>query len=665
MGVRSRRGVALAAALVIGALAAAFLLLSGRLAGTDAMRGADLVWFLSFLTFPVVGFVICWHRPDHTIGWVYLGIGLTQTVAGTSGLVAEWATSARPGASVGAWASLTENLCFGASWVLASTFALLLYPDGHLPSRRWRWLAWLSAAGLGLASLALVVSPARIDAGLGLTSPLAVESLREWPQRVVDGAVVVLLCVTIFALVSLVVRWRRSRGEARRRMVWLGLAATVALIAVALLVVSRSWAPDWAGALVEALIVAVIPVATGIAVLRNNLFDVEAVLDKTLVYAVLTGLVLATYFVTVSLGTGLLGDDAGRGASLLATAAVAVTLSPLKERLHRLVERGLYGERSQPYHVLAGLAATLERTTALDELLGTVTETVTRALRLPWVEVSLDHSTPAPDGAIALPLIAHGTPEGVLLVGRRPGQSAFDPRELQLLDDLARQVAREVRLARLASDLQDSREGLVRAREDERLRVRRDLHDEIGPTLAAASLQVDALRARWQPDDPRVSQLLGKVKDEIAKSVLDVRRVVEGLRPPALDDLGLVGVVREHAATLSAAGLAVDVHCPEQLVVPSAAAEVAAYRIVTEAITNVVRHSGARACKVSLAVVDDWLVLEVADDGVGSVGSSDGVGRTSMRERAAELGGTTHFEERPGGGTVVTARLPLQREAAT
>jgi signal transduction histidine kinase len=471
--------------------------------------------------------------------------------------------------------------------------------------------------------------------------------------------VVLLLGVTVFALGSLVVRWRRSRGEARRRLVWLGLAAVIALADVAVLAVSASWAPDWVGALSEALIVAVMPVATGIAVLRNNLFDVEAVLDKTLVYGALTGLVLVTYFVTVTIGTSLLGDDAGRGASLLATAAVAVTLTPLKQRLHRVVDRALYGERAEPYLVLAGLAARLERTSALDDLIGTVTDTVARTLRLPFVEVSLDSSVVAPDGAIALPLVSHGRSEGVLLVGRRPGQAAFDARELQLLEDLARQVARDVRLARLASDLQESREHLVRAREDERLRVRRDLHDGIGPTLAAASLQVDALQDRWQSDDPRVVELLAKVKDEIAQSVLDVRRVVDGLRPPALDDLGLVGVVREHAAALTAAGLSVTVSCPDELEVGSAAAEVAAYRIVTEAITNVVRHAGARACRVSLTSTDGWLVLEVVDDGVGSVGQREGVGLTSMHERAAELGGVVTTGERPGGGTVVTARIPI------
>ncbi|KGN33825.1 histidine kinase [Knoellia sinensis KCTC 19936] len=410
------------------------------------------------------------------------------------------------------------------------------------------------------------------------------------------------------------------------------------------------------------MVVAALPIATGIALLRGGLFDVAVVLDRTIVYAVLTGLVLATYFASLAIATNLLGEEAGRGASLLASAAVAVFLGPVKGWLHRRVERLLYGDWAQPYRVLANLAEKLERSTAVDDLIATVTDTIKHTLRLPFVEVALGAPRAAlPPGVVSLPLVTHGRQEGQLLVGRRSGQAAFDPRELQLLEDLARQVAREVRVARLATDLQESRERLVRAREDERLRVRRDLHDGIGPTLAAASLQVDALRELWQPEEPRAQELLDRVKDEIAQSVQDVRHVVEGLRPPALDDLGLSGVVREHARTLAAAGLVVDVDCPDTLSVPGAAAEVAAYRIVTESLTNVVRHSGATRCRVTLDVKQGWLILEVVDNGASRVDtrSGTGVGLESMRERAAELGGSLTVASRPGGGTVVSGRIPV------
>jgi signal transduction histidine kinase len=235
---------------------------------------------------------------------------------------------------------------------------------------------------------------------------------------------------------------------------------------------------------------------------------------------------------------------------------------------------------------------------------------------------------------------------------------------MRLLADLARQVAVESRGMRLAGDLQESRERIVRAREEERLRVRRDLHDGVGPTLAAASLQVDALRERWKTDDPKVAALLAQVKSEVSQCVLDIRRVIDGLRPPALDDLGLAGVVREHAASLTAAGLLVDVDCPQELEISSAAVEVAAYRIVTEAMTNVVRHAGAAHCVVCLEHADGLLRVDVADDGIGlGEAHRDGIGLSSMRERAAELGGSIAVDSLigPGTGTRITAILPVPR----
>lgn len=633
----------------------------GRWAGMPVPPLAQLVWFSGYLVVPVVGVVLVWHRPRMALGWVYLAIGLAAVLGGgLSGLAEHLDDAGRTGPA--AWASLLSNAGFGSGFALAA-LALLLFPVA-VPGRWRRWL--LLACVLGYAGMlvgySLQTEP--LETELGLTSPLAVEALGPWPHRVGNVASFGLLGVMAAALVLLIHAWRRSSGTERARLLWLAFGALVALIAICVAVLlPRAAGGVQAG--LESLAVAAVPVATAVGVLRSGLFDITAALDRTLVYAVLTGIVLVTYFGSLALMTGLLGAEAGRAASLLASAAVAVFLAPVKGWLHRVVERWLYGDRAQPYRVLADLAARLERTTALDDLIATVTETVRGTLRLPFVDVVLSPAGGAPPaGAVALPLVAHGRHEGSLVVGRRPGQAAFTDAELRLLEDLARQVAREVHVARLASDLQESRERLVRAREDERLRVRRDLHDGIGPTLAAAGLQVDALQERWSSDDPRVADLLSKVRGEIEQSVAGVRDVVDGLRPPALDDLGLAGVVREHVHALAATGLQVDLRCPPTLEVPSAAVEVAAYRIVTEALTNVVRHSGATRCRVELQVRAGWLLVEVADDGVGPGGGADGVGTASMRERAAELGGTLEVGPGATGGTTVSARIPIGGEGA-
>ena len=628
--------------------------------GGHRLPASDLIFFASFMLFPMVGALVLWHRPANLVGWIFLAVGVAVNLAAVAGWAGELLRADDPTSRWGAELWVWENAFFAVAFVLATTYPWLLFPDGRLPSRRWRPVVHATSITLLLLVAAILVNPGRVEDDTDVVNPLGIEVLGNGPQVVLDVGTMLLLIVPVLGVVSLVARWRGGALETRRRLAWLLLAALVVVMVAVAAIVADPWLPEWTGAVTAALIIAALPVATGIAILRSALFDVTSVLDRTLVYLVLTGLVVLTYAATVAASTALLGSEAGHGASLAAAVVVAVSLSPVKERLQRGVDRLLYGDRARPYTVLSGLAAKLERTSGSDDLLSTVTTSIAESLRVPYVRVVVGEPVDVPADAVALPLVSHGRQEGVLLVGLRTDGRGFDARELELLGNLARQVAVEARGMRLADDVQESRERIVRAREEERLRVRRDLHDGIGPTLAAASLQVDALRERWPVLDPQASVLLGQVKSEISQCVLDIRRVIEGLRPPALDDLGLAGVVREHAASLTAAGLVVEVDCSPDLVVTSAAVEVAAYRIVTEAMTNVIRHARATRCLVALHEVDGWLRVDVRDDGVGlrSV-HRDGVGLTSMRERAAELGGAVSIASRSNRGAVVTASLPL------
>lgn len=267
------------------------------------------------------------------------------------------------------------------AWSLATTFALLTFPAEDVPLRFRRRLLRQSAGLLGVLLVGYALASGPLDGAPDLTNPLGVEALAPWARPVGDGASFALLAVTVVALALLVLAWRRSRGTARARLTWLALGAFVALLAGATgALLLTGGGPAWIGSLAEAAVVATLPTVTGIAVLRTGLLDVTVVLNRTIVYAVLTGLVLATYFATLALVTGLLGEGAGRGASLLASALVAVFLVPVKDRVQRLVERSLYGDRAEPYRVLADLAARLERTSAVDDLITTVTDTVQRTL---------------------------------------------------------------------------------------------------------------------------------------------------------------------------------------------------------------------------------------------------------------------------------------------
>ncbi|GAA4905415.1 hypothetical protein GCM10025789_25900 [Tessaracoccus lubricantis] len=620
------------------------------------MSAPDLVWYLSFLSFPAVGAVIAWHLPTLAIGWVFLGVGLTQTLAGVAGLLSDLAPAA---GATAAWWSLVAEVAFGVTWVLATAIAPLVFPLEGVPVRGRRFLLAAAAVGLVIVVVGVAVSEGPLGGGTGPPSPLAVEGIGTWPRFLADVAVYALLLVTLAAMARLVMAWRRSTGRQRARLMWLAFGVLTALLVMVAASALQSWLPGWVGSTAEGIAVAVIPASVGVAILAAGLFDIGSVLSATVVYALLTGAVVLTYFAALSSATALLGQDAGRGASLLASAAIAIFLTPLKGRLHRMVVRAVYGRRDEPSAVLSELVARLEHTTALADLVETVRVAVRKALRLAEVDIVLGADAGFSEGADVVPLTAHGRREGALVLRRRAGQAPFGAAEQRLLGDLATQVAREIRAARISVDLQASREQLVHAREAERLRVRRELHDGVGPTLAAVRLQVDVLRERWAPEEPRALALLDSVRAEVAPCVADVRHIVDGLRPAALDDLGLVGVVRERIDTLRVAGLDAALVCPQPLDLGSAAVEVAAYRIVSESLANVVKHSQAKGCTVTLAEDGSWLTVSISDDGSGIRAVGEGVGLASMRDRAAELGGTLTVSSAHGRGTRVVARLPV------
>ena len=264
-----------------------------------------------------------------------------------------------------------------------------------------------------------------------------------------------------------------------------------------------------------------------------------------------------------------------------------------------------------------------------------------------------------------MPLIYQSEIVGQLILApRAPGES-FSPADRRLLEDIARHAGAAVHAVRLTADLQHSRERLVTAREEERRRLRRDLHDGLGPTLAGQTLKLDAAIDLVDSDPAAARALLLELKSQTQATVADIRRLVYELRPPALDELGLVDALRQYVTRYAGSGngLRISIEAPPQGLPPlSAAVEVAAYRIALEAATNVVRHASARSCTVCFSVYSA-LQVEVTDDGIGLPGDMrPGVGLTSMRERAAELGGTCVIERAPTGGTRVAARLPLSRE---
>ncbi|MDQ3932426.1 MAG: GAF domain-containing sensor histidine kinase, partial [Actinomycetota bacterium] len=401
-----------------------------------------------------------------------------------------------------------------------------------------------------------------------------------------------------------------------------------------------------------------------------RLYDIDLFLNRSLVYATLTVLLLGAYLGLVAVLSPLFAGRMRVGA-LVATAVVALIFEPLRSRLQRAASRLLYGDRDDPYAAVSRLGRRLEQSVDPSDVLPQVTETVAEVLHLPYAAIE------AVDGdrrrlvasygrrvmeSEAFRMIYQGDEVGALLVTPRSPSDVFTTAERRLLEDLARQIGVAVQAARLTSDLQRSRERLVRSREEERRRLRRDLHDGLGPTLAGMTMQVGAARARLA-EQGQVVEVLAGLEAGLQACVAEIRRLVEGLRPPVLDQLGLVGAIRHLVMAFNSgpghSTPTIGMTASDGLGELPAAVEMAAYRIVTEAVTNTVRHARASRCEVRLTV-QDRLILEISDDGVGLPGRHHpGVGLSSMRERAEELGGRFVIKPVAGGGTLMHAELPL------
>jgi signal transduction histidine kinase len=553
----------------------------------------------------------------------------------------------------------------------AYALALLLFPSGRLPTLTVGWLR----------PLRVVSAPLRV--------PLIVLLIIAVSGLTFDGEPAAF--VLFFGLVAPVVgisaqalRYVTTESAEERQLsrtvilaLGLGLALTVLIGLVSWLVLSPVLGLPYQVRqtleritfFVFPLLYTMIPISLWLIVLRHRLWELNLLINRSLVYGVLTAIVVALYVVLVGvLGVALQGQVSWL-LSVLATGLIAVLFQPLRQRLQGAVNRLMYGERDDPVTVLAALRQRLEATSTPEMILTTIVETLCHALKLPYaaialkqgevVQVAASHGAPTA-GIETIPLLYQRERIGELRTAPRAPGETLSPADHRLIREIAQHAGAAAHAARLTADLQQSRERLVTAREEERRRLRRDLHDGLGPQLATLSLQVDAARNLLRRDPAAADRQLVEVKGQMQAAIADIRRLVYELRPPALDQLGLASALREYAASCSGVnGLHIAVEAPERLPPLPAAVEVAAYRIALEAITNVIRHAQAHQCTVQLTV-DTALHLSIRDDGVGLPADVQaGVGLTSLRERVAELGGNWRIDTAAGQGTQILVKLPL------
>jgi len=681
------------------------------------------------LVFSAVGCFLATRRPANPIGWLFIAVGLLNALQLLCGEYAA-ATLALgperlPYSLTAAWLSV---LFEQASMVLLF-FVLLLFPTGRLLSSRWRIVAWVGAcaASVGLTSDALVPGPLEWSSPFHFDNPFGVDAAILGQIRA--AATWLLIAALLGAVLSLIMRWVRSRGEERQQIKWFVTAAVLGISSLVSVMVLYNILPEdnSLGALVDFLgnplwiiVPASLPIAVAIAILKYRLYDIDIIINRTLVYGALTVCIVAIYVLVVGYLGAAFQTRGNLALSIFAAGLVAVMFQPLRERLQRIVNRLTYGERDDPYRVLSRLGRRLEATISPEAVLPAIVEDIARALRLPQVAVWLADGdtlrlgaahggTPASlsvqdagavetlrqatdvmqhkdldssgeyryivaGGGVSLivPLTHQGEFVGALcLAPRSPGED-FSPADRRLLRDLATQsgaAAHEVQLTvalrSSLEDLQRSRERLVEAQEEERRRIQRDLHDGLGPVLASMRLRLEACLDLAERTAFPLSGDLERLYELVGEATGDVRRLVYDLRPPVLDQLGLVPAIRQHCERFEReSGIKTELATATELAVP-AAAEVTVLRVVQEALVNVQKHAQASQVEVRLERQGEWLLAGVTDDGKGLLHSANGgvgmgTGLLSMRERAELLGGTLNVDNRPGGGTDLLAHIPAR-----
>ncbi|GAA3141661.1 hypothetical protein GCM10017687_68030 [Streptomyces echinatus] len=614
------------------------------------------------LAYAFPGFVITRRRPRNPIGWLLLVSGFGAALDALAHAYALHAIPRDlPGATLAAWSS---NWAFVVD-LFPLYFLLLFFPDGRLPSVRWRIAAWF-VGGCGVWALlfsAFVPGPIDRQYFPTVTNPFG-SSLVPFADPANEGVLSILFvaCPFFLAAASLIRRYVTRSGTPRQQIKWVAFAALVDLLMVLMI---TPFHKEALGTAAMDLASVVLSTAIAVAITRHRLFDIDRLLSRSLLYTALTAGAIGLYTASVSILGVVIQGTVPATAALLATATVAVALQPMHRVLQRIISRFIYGLRDDPYAALAGLGRQLEATTGPEAVLPQAAATVGQALRLPYVAVELNghdtdtlpvarYGSEVPD-VLRLPLVCQGEEVGALVLGARTPGEPFTAADLRLLRDVARHIAQAAAGVRLTLALLRSRQQLIATRAQERRRIGRELHDGVNSVLSEVVWGLQAAR-KWLRTEPgKADELLSAGLTRIHEGIETVRHISRGLRSP-IDGVGLLDALRDY---IERCPMFVDADLPEELPKLPAAVEEAAYWIAVEALTNVLRHAHASCCRVRLDVTDDSLRVTVTDNGRGlPVPLRLGVGLGSMRERAAEIGGTCQVDSSAEGGSEVAVQLP-------
>ena len=613
---------------------------------------------VTIVSFGVAGAVLVDRRPDLPFGWLLAGTAASQVLFAATALPALAAVREGSDSALVGWGLAAGSLGFLP--VAVQGVVYVRFPSGQPQSWRGRVLEVVIIAGTVLVLVGGLLrsdlsdmAPGRTD---GISHPLTGGTVIGTIADAITVAAPLVVLAGLLAGLGVVGRFRRADGIERQQLKWLSVGVIASLALFPFAVAEVSWL-----ALIDIFGSLLFVVTLAIPVLRYRLWSIDTIVRRSLAYGTVSALLALVYVGVAVMGASVVSQRVGTATAAI---VIAVAFAPLGSRVQRVVDRVAYGDRSDPYRTISALDRRLADVAEPGELLPVMVTTLATSLRLPYVAIESVHDgiPLAVHGTFAefverWPLVHEGTVEGFLIAAPRRGEEAFDQRDRRLLKDVARHAGFAVHAEALTADLTESRRRLVTAREEERRRMRRDLHDGLGPVLTAVGLNIDAARSRLATDATAADQHLCDAREATRQALDDIRRLVHGLRPPALDNLGLVGALELHLGRLTPGHCCVVVDA-ENLPFLPAAIEVAAYRIAVEAVTNTMRHTAASSCSVRLAVERETLLIQVRDNGGPTAPWTPSVGILSMREQAWDLGGDLTCGPDELGGAV-TARLPL------
>jgi signal transduction histidine kinase len=646
-----------------------------------------VLFVVMIMSFSVTGLLIAIRGSENPIGWMLLAIG--AIFAASTGGYGRYSVLVHP-LPLGRWALGFDQWTWVPAIGLIGTYTILLFPDGHLPSPRWRWLGRLTFVVLTIAAIVVLLSdsPIQVTQNQSVDNPFGVPSLAPVLDPLKLIIAMIPICVVASA-VGLVVRFRRSTGTERQQIKWLAFAAaTVAVIYLIAMGASLRYAltdapqPSWLDAIqiYAVFAFALIPVAIGFAVLRYRLYDIDIVISKTVVFGLLVGFITVVY-VAVVVGLGaVIGNLRDPTLSIAATALVALLFGPVRERARHFANRLVYGRRATPYEVMAGFAHRVSGSVSVEEVLPEMAEVAARGVgaHAARVRVGLpggdERARVWPDDAAgpfdrSLDVSYQGKAIGAVEVAMPPNEP-LRPDAERLLVDLAAQAGLALHNVRLteelairarelavqAEGLRVSRERLVTARDAQRRGLERDIREGPERQLREIRTELNSLALDDPDAEGRLDQLTARANDTLE----GLRDLARGIFPPLLADKGVVAALEAHIRKVGANAevRALDGIADQRF---DADVEACLYFCSLQAIQNVIRHAGNASCTVLLERDPSMIRFSVSDPGPGfdPATTPRGMGIDIMQDRIDALEGRLAVTSAPGAGTTVAGRIPL------